>query len=252
MKKISQIILFFVIWELIVIILGISNFILPQPTAIFKAMYINRNLLLWHTVVTLIEALSGLVIATIISVFLAIVIDLKPIRERYIVPYFAVYQTIPLIVIAPLMLLWFGFGMSAKIILVVLLCIYPILINLIKGFKHVDQEIIDFFQVINGSKRDLYYHVKLPTVLPYFFAGLKLAATYAISGAMFAEYVGAKSGLGIYLSRVLTNFNYELIFAIVIIVSSLTLILLQIISLIEQKVFQRYGFQKKEVLYDNN
>ncbi len=252
MKKISQILLFFGIWELIVIVFGISNFILPRPTAIFQAMFVNRNLLMWHTIVTLTEALIGLIIATIISVLLAIIIDLKPIRERYIVPYFAIYQTIPLIVIAPLMLLWFGFGMSAKIILVVLLCIYPILINLIKGFSHVDQEIIDFFQIINGTKRDLYYHVKLPTVLPYFFAGLKLAATYAISGAMFAEYVGAKSGLGIYLSRVLTNFNYELIFAIVIIVSSLTLLLLQIINIIEQKVFQHYGFQAKEVLNDND
>ncbi len=252
MKKISQILLFFGVWELIVIIFGISNFILPQPSAIFKAMLINHKLLLWHTTITLIEALSGLVLATIISVFLAIIIDLKPKRERYIVPYFAVYQTIPLIVIAPLMLLWFGFGMSAKIILVVLLCIYPILINLIKGFKHVDQEIVDFFQVINGTKHDLYYHVKLPTVLPYFFAGLKLAATYAISGAMFAEYVGAKSGLGIYLSRVLTNFNYELIFAIVIIVSGLTLVLLQVINVIEQNVLKQYGLQLEEEQDDIN
>ncbi len=248
MKKIGQTILFFGIWELIIIIFKIKKYIIPRPTMIFEALYQSRQVVLSHTLTTLFEALIGLIIAIIISLILAIIIDIKPKREQYIVPYFAIFQTIPVIVIAPILLIWFGFGMTSKILLVVILCIYPILINLIKGFRSVNPELIDFFKVANSDTKSLYLHVKLPTALPYFFAGLKLAATYCISGAMFAEYVGARSGLGIYLSRVLTNFNYELIFGIVVIVSSLTLILLGLITMIELKVLKRFGLNQKEVM----
>ncbi len=249
MKSLRQILIFFGGWEIIVRVFKIESYIVPAPSQIFIKLAESYQIVLKHTIVTLSEAIVGLILAILISVFLAIIIDIKPQREKYIVPYFAVFQTIPIIVIAPILLIWFGFGMFAKILLVVMLCIYPILINLLKGLRSIDQEIIDFWHVIHADELSLYRHVKLPSAIPYFFAGVRLSATYCISGAMFAEYVGAKNGLGIYLSRVLTNFNYELIFGIVIIVSGLTLILLQIIKLIENKVLKHYNLTNhQEVL----
>ncbi len=232
MRKLT---IFVILWQFLVKILNIPNYIVPAPFSILKAAFENYNILLLHTLYTVIEALSGLFIAIVLALVLAVILDNKPKLKQSFMQVFAIVQTIPLIIMAPIFLIWFGFGISSKIILVVSICLFPILVNLLEGFNQIEAEYLDLMQVMQANSKQVYLKLKIPGSVPYFFSGLKIAITYSISGAVAAEYVGANHGLGIYMSRSLTNFDYDMIFAITIIVCILTVMLLKVLAVVNKK-----------------
>ncbi len=232
MRKLT---IFVVFWQVLVKIFKVPNYIIPDPISILKAIVANFKILLTHTMYTLVEALIGLLIAIVLAIMLAVIFDKNTKLKQSFMQIFAIVQTIPLIIMAPIFLIWFGFGISSKIILVVSICLFPILVNLLEGFSQIEAEYLDLMQVMQSSSRQVYLKLKIPGSIPYFFSGLKIAITYSISGAVAAEYVGSNHGLGIYMSRSLTNFDYDMIFAITIIVCSLTIILLKLLTLVSNK-----------------
>lgn len=234
-----------VLWEVVVIVTGLPHYVLPKFTVVIETLIEKRALLLFHSKYTITEALLGMGISVVISFITALVLDLSSTLKRFFYPILAITQTIPLMAIAPLFIIWFGFGMLPKILVVILVCYFPITINILAGFDEIDQDNIDLFTVMKASTKDVYVKLKIPAALPYFFSGLKIAATYSILAAFIGEFMGGNYGLGKYLEIARRSYDIPNVFAIIIVVITTTLILLGIISIIEQ-ISIKYKGEKHE------
>ena len=235
-------VLFVFFWQAAVDSFNVQPFILPGPITVFKAIYDERNLLLTHTLVTLGEALAGLGVA----IFLGIVFGLlmgycKPVRIA-LYPIFVITQTIPLIILAPLFAIWFGFGFLPKVIIVVLMCFFPISITFTQDLIKSDEDMDSILKVMGASKWKSFRLARIPQALPGLFSGLKIAVTYSITGAVISEWIGAKQGLGIYMTRAMTSFKTAVLFADVFIIIVLSLVLYKLVELIEKRFVKRIDY----------
>ena len=170
-----------------------------------------------------------------VAFVLSIVLDFMPRVRRALFPIFVVSQTLPLVAIAPLVVLWFGFDLTPKVLLVALVTFFPMLVALVDGYASTDPEIEDLLRSMGASRRVVFRRARLPTAMPYFFAGLRISITYAVVAAIFAEYVGARAGLGIVI---LNSFRPDLVLAAVVISSALTLVLFAITALLQRVVLR--------------
>ncbi|MBU4541544.1 ABC transporter permease [uncultured Acetobacterium sp.] len=214
-----------VVWELVVNLAIVARYILPAPTDIVDALIANGSDIIMHTGVTFFEGMTGLLVAVLLSLLMAIVMDQFPIVKKAIYPVLVISQTVPIIVIAPLLAMWFGFGIAPKIFVVVLVCFFPITVNLIEGLQSVDGELINLVRSMGASKGQIFAKIKFPSALPYFFSGLKIAATYSIMGAVIGEWLGGKAGLGVYMLRARHAFALDLVFASILVIVVLSIIL---------------------------
>lgn len=225
----TVVIISLLLWELMVWIFQVPKWLLPPPSRVIQTLYQDRNLLLGHTFTTLIETLSGYSLALILAVLIALLMDASSFIRKTFYPLMIVSQTIPIITIAPLLVLWLGFGMGPKIAIVVLICFFPVCMALLHGLSQVDGDFMDLMKTMGASRRDLFFHLKLPSILPSFFSGLKISATYSVMGAVIAEWLGAKAGLGEYMRRTLHTFSIERTFAAIVIVITLSLLMVGLI-----------------------
>ncbi|MDY0234796.1 MAG: ABC transporter permease [Gudongella sp.] len=223
------------IWEIVARFEVVPTYILPAPTKIIKTLFLNLPILKEHIIVTTMEALVGFVIAIIFAITICIIMDSIPIVKTTIYPLIITSQTVPIITIAPLFAIWFGFGYFPKIIIVVLVCFFPITISLLEGLSSVEEDLLNLIKSMGATKLQLYKMVKLPAALPSFFSGLKISATYSIMGATIGEWVGGKNGLGVYMLRVKHSFATDKVFAAIIIITLLSIGMLKIISFIEKR-----------------
>jgi ABC-type nitrate/sulfonate/bicarbonate transport system permease component len=217
------------LWELMVGIFQIPKWLLPAPSRVLQTLYLDRALLLGHTLTTLSETISGFFIALLFAILIALLMDASSWMRKILYPLMIVSQTIPIITIAPLLVIWLGFGMGPKIAIVVLICFFPVCMSLLQGLSQIDRDYMDLMKTMGASSRDLFFHLKLPSVLPSFFSGLKISATYSVMGAVIAEWLGAKAGLGEYMRRTLHTFSIERTFAAIVIVVTLSLLMVGII-----------------------
>ncbi len=225
-----------VLTEIIVKVNDIPKYILPAPSRVLKTMWESRALLLHHSLITIYEAIVGFVISVILAFVIGASIYNKKRLKAIIYPFLLISQTIPLIAIAPIILIWLGFGIMPKIVIVVIICVFPMLVSFLDGLASVDKELLDLFHVMRANKREIFFKVILPNSLSSFFAGAKISATYAIMGAVIGEWLGAKSGLGIYMTRTLSSFKTDGLFASILIVILLSILLFKLIEGIEKLV----------------
>jgi len=218
------------IWEVVIRAFDIPKYILPGPTAILRALYENREILLEHTKVTVLEAGVGFIFAIILAVLLAAIMNRSKMLKDMIYPILVISQTVPIIALAPLFMIWLGFGILPKIVIVVLVCFFPITISVTEGLETVDQDMVNLMKVMKASPRQIFFKVQLPATLPAFFSGLKIAATYSIMGAVIGEWVGAKSGLGVYMTRAMTSFKTDALFADILIIVVLSIFVFKVIE----------------------
>ncbi len=223
------------IWETISRFEVFPPFILPSPSSIFVSLITNFTSMQYDILITLFEALTGFIIAIIFSVVIAVAMDSIISFKKTIYPVLIISQTIPIIIIAPLFIIWFGYGYAPKIIIVTLICFFPITISLLQGLIAADKELIDLLRSMGASKLQIYKFVKIPSAMPGFFSGLKIAATYSIMGATIGEWVGGKSGLGVYMIRAKQAFETDRVFAAIIIIVILSILLLKLIEFVEKK-----------------
>jgi len=214
-----------VLWELLVNLGVVERYILPSPTDIISALITNGSDIMMHTWVTFFEGMTGLLVAVFLSLIMAIVMDQLPVVKKAIYPVLVISQTVPIIVIAPLLAMWFGFGIAPKIFVVVLVCFFPITVNLIEGLQSVDGELINLVRSMGATKSQIFAKIKFPSALPYFFSGLKIAATYSIMGAVIGEWLGGKSGLGVYMLRARHAFALDLVFAAILVIVIVSIML---------------------------
>ncbi len=232
---IATIVIVVILWEVITRVFAIPSFILPGPVQVAKAFVGDFSLLMYHAGATLGEGAVGIAISVAVSVLIAIWMDRFPLAKKTIYPLLVISQTVPVIAIAPLLIIWFGFGMAPKIILVVIMCFFPIAVNLTDGFAQVDKDALDMFRVWKATPGQIYRHLKFPFALPYFFSGLRISVTWMLVAAILSEWLGGSRGIGVYMLRAKQAYSLDKVFASVVFVVLVSLLLIGILGLIRKK-----------------
>ncbi|MBR3385112.1 MAG: ABC transporter permease [Atopobiaceae bacterium] len=222
-----------VVWQLACSLGLVPTFLLPSPVAVVQALVKDLPLIVQHSATTLVEAAVGLALGVIIGFAIAVAMDRFEVVYLALEPLMTISQTIPTIAIAPLLVLWFGYGLAPKVILIVLTTFFPVTVSLVSGFRSVDPDVLDLMRTMRASRWQVFWYAKLPAAADQFFSGLKISATYAIVGAVIAEWLGGFSGLGVYMTRVRKSFSYDRMFASIIVISALSLGLMRLVDLIE-------------------
>ena len=220
-------------WQLIVERGIIARYILPSPWDVVLVCARILPEIQEHIYTTLQEALTGLFVAIILSVIMAVLMDNSPIIREAVQPLLVVSQTVPVMILAPLFAMWFGFGILPKIMVVILVCFFPIVVSLSEGLNSLDQDFLNLMKSMKANRWQIFYLAKFPASLNNFFSGLKIATTYSIIGAVIGEWMGGKSGLGVYMTRVRQSFALDKVFATILIIIVLSIILFKIIELIQ-------------------
>lgn len=222
------------IWEIWVRVNDTPDYVLPPPTQIWTAFIDDRGLLGHHITSTLWEAILGLTVGTVIGVGLAVVIAGSALARRVLYPIVVASQTVPMIILAPLLVLWFGFGLTPKVVVVALVTFFPVTIATVGGLTGADPDYVDLLRSMGARRRDVLRHVLVPHALPSLFDGLRIAATYTIAAAVIAEWTGASRGLGIYISRSQASFRVDQVFVAVAIVALLSTALFVVIGMLSR------------------
>uniref|UniRef100_UPI001C690FA0 ABC transporter permease n=1 Tax=Pseudonocardia pini TaxID=2758030 RepID=UPI001C690FA0 len=217
-------------------LLAVAPQVLPSPWRVVEQGWANRAALWTNTVPTLQVTAVGFAVSLAVGWALAIVVDFSPWLRRALMPLLVASQTLPIIAIAPLMILWFGFGLLPKVLVIALVTFFPIVVGLVEGFARTDPEASNLLRSMGGSRRAEFRYVRLPGALPSFFTALRIAITYAVTGAIFAEYVGARSGLGIFMNQQKNSFRTDLVLAAVGVSAVLTLALFALTFLVQRAV----------------
>jgi NitT/TauT family transport system permease protein len=223
-----------VAWELGVRIGGVPAYLLPPPSAIAARIVKDYRLLALHTWVTAGEILTGYVLSIVVSIPLAAVLAQFRIVENALYPILVASQTVPKVAIAPILVVWFGFGLLPKILIAFLICFFPIVIDSLIGFRSVPKEVLWLARSMGASQWKTFAKIQFPAALPNIFAGLKVASTLAVVGAVVGEFVAADRGLGYQLIVANGLLDVQLQFAVLITLSLLGVVLYAIVDLIER------------------
>lgn len=218
------------LWEMAVRTGMVREHVLPAPSRILGSFLPSLPVMGIHIRASLTAAFTGFLIAVALSVVLAVLMDLSPPVKRAVYPLLLVSQTVPLIALAPLFAIWFGLGLLPKVVIVVLVCFFPIVVGLYDGIASVDPDLMDLMRTMNATPLQIYQHVKLPAAMTGFFSGMRIAATYSIMGAVIGEWMGGSAGLGIYMMRARSSFNLVHLFDAILVIVALSLLLFYLID----------------------
>jgi NitT/TauT family transport system permease protein len=226
------------VWETLIYTLKVPGFILPPPSAIVKAFFQGfiTGAFLPDLAVTATEAIGGFLIGSVLGVFLAAIIVLFPLAERILYPYVVALQTVPKVAIAPLFVVWFGFGMTSKLIVVILVSLFPVLVNMVAGLRAIDQDRLDLLGALSASKWQIFWHLRFPNSLPFLFAGLNTAVVLSVIGAIVGEFVGSSKGIGFRILQANYALDIAGVFSLFAVLSMLGLSMYGTLRFIERKV----------------
>jgi putative hydroxymethylpyrimidine transport system permease protein len=223
-------------WDWIANALSIEDFLVPAPSDIARSLWEDRSLLLDDTWVTLREVLLGFLCALAAGLAFAIVLHLSETLRRAFYPLLVASQTIPPVAIAPILVVWFGFGLGPKVLLIALVCFFPVTVNTLDGLRSVDPQLITMMRTLGAGRWQILGRVELPSALPYFFSGTKIAIAVAVIGAVFAEWAGASSGLGHQILIASSNLLTARMFAAITLLSLMAILLFGVVSIVERRV----------------
>jgi len=229
---------------------GLNSFILPTPLNVIQAGWETRNLLLNAVSTTLIGTSLGLVIALIAGISIAALMDFWPLVHRALYPILVVSQTIQILAIAPIMIIWFGFGLTPTIVIVVLFCFFPLAISVADGLTSSDPELIALLRAMGARKMQIWRMVRMPSALPSFFSGLRLAVTYSVVAATIGEWVGGSPGLGLYMLRSKNALATDQVFVAMFITSLLSIALFMLVYIIERLALPWYHSVQRTEQWD--
>ncbi|MDB6178688.1 ABC transporter permease [Paracoccus sp. Z330] len=221
-------------WEAYCRLAEVSPLILPAPSGVLRALAQNRAEIGMHAGVTLGVATLGFSLSICFAFATSVLLHFVGWAERGLMPLFVASQTIPLVALAPLMILWFGFGLLPKVLLVILVTFFPMLLSLLSGYRQTPAAFRELLGSMGANRMEIFRRAALPSARPAFLAGLRISATYAIVATIFAEYAGARRGLGIYILSAKNNFRADLVLAAVVVSACLTLTLLGALRLIDR------------------
>lgn len=232
---VCAILILLTVWQLVCAFELVPNFMLPSPVDVVKAFFNDFPLLMKHSVSTLFETIIGLLIGIVIGFFTALLMDRFVLLRRSLYPLVVLTQTIPTVAIAPLLVLWFGYETLPKVILIIIVVFFPIAVSLLDGFMSADPDTINLMRSMGASKLQIYRYVKFPGALNSFFSSLKISVSYAVVSAVISEWLGGFIGLGVYMTRVKKAYSYDKMFAVIFLISVLSLILMRVVRIIQKK-----------------
>lgn len=223
------------IWETAVFLTQTPAYLVPAPSAVVSYV-LGHWWSLWGAgLVTLAEALGGLLLGTVVGIVLAVLINFRQRLEQGIISLALLIKSTPIIAIAPILTVWLGFGPAPKVIVTALLTFFPVLINSLAGFRAADPAILDLLRSLDASKREVFVHVRWPGARPFLFAALRVVAPLAMIGAVVAEWMGASTGLGRTMWLAYTNLNMPALFASVFVLTVLSTVVYQLVTLVERR-----------------
>lgn len=225
-----------IVWEVLVRQFQIPGWLLPSPGAIGQAMLEWRSELVGHSLVTLYETLVGFALAIAISIPLAVAVVYSPLLQNTIYPILLALQSMPKVAIAPLLALWIGFGTLPKIVVVFLVCFFPIIVATASGLTAVPASLMDLIRSLSASSLQTFVKIRFPTAMPHIFVGLKIAITFAVIGAVIGEFVGSESGLGYLILVSTSQSRTPLAFGALVLLTVMSIILYYGVALIERIV----------------
>lgn len=222
------------VWEGVVHLLEMPRYILPAPSKIMATFFAEHAQLRKHTLVTLQEMLLGFVLAVSIGVPLAVLMFEFPTLEKALYPYVIGSQTVPVFAIAPLLVLWFGFGITSKVIMAALIVFFAIVLNTLDGLKSTDPDTVNLFRILRATRWQILWKVRMPSALPFIFSGAKIGISISTIGAVIGEWVGAKAGLGYLMLYANGQLKVSLVFAAIFCLTLLGLSLFGLMTLLER------------------
>ena len=221
-------------WEASVRIFDTPQYVLPGPWMILQVMWQRVDLLAFHALVTLTEIGLGFLVALVIGLALAVMIHSSRIIERAFLPLVISSQTIPVFAIAPLLILWFGYGIGSKVVMTAIIVFFPIVINTVEGLKAADPDTLALLQILEASPRQVFFKVRIPQSLPFVFSGIKIGVAVSVIGAVIGEWVGAREGLGYLMIHANAQLQVELVFASIFWLSILGTGLYGLVAILER------------------
>lgn len=223
-------------WQIFAVILD-APYILPSPIEVLKKLWeLKEVLILVHLPATFSVTAIGLIISVILGALLAIVMDINESIEKAVYPIVVASQTIPITAISPLFILWFGYSIWSKVLVSVLITFFPITITLYDGFRAVRRESLELMHTYGATKMQIFFKLKFPYVMPYFFSALKMALPLSVIGAAIGEWLGAQSGLGYFSKRMMTQLDGAGVFAPIVLLSLAAMASVKLITILEEKL----------------
>jgi ABC-type nitrate/sulfonate/bicarbonate transport system permease component len=216
--------------------LRIEPFLVPAPSDIARSLWTDRSLLVDNGWVTLQEVLAGFAVSIVAGVGFAVVLHLSPTLRRAFYPLLVASQTVPIVVVAPILVVWLGFGIGPKLAIIALICFFPITVNTLDGLRSVDPDLVKMMRTLDAGRWRTLSGVEAPTALPYFFSGAKIAVAVAVIGAVFGEWAGSSSGLGHLIQQASAQLQTARTFAAVVVLSVLAIALFGLLAALERRV----------------
>lgn len=234
---------------MIVRLLEVPMWLFPAPSVVIEELFQSADTLLLHISATIKLTVIGLLAGCILGFLVGILLHVQPIVHKITYPLILISQNIPTIVLAPLLIIWFGFGLMPKVVIIGLICFFPIAISLLDGLRQATPELRQYFQMTGATKWQLFWKLELPYALPSLFSGIKIAATYSVMGAVITEWLGAKEGIGVYMTYAQSSFRTDRVFVAITLIVLLSLCFFGFIRFIEERFVHSY---KKEAAHDTH
>ena len=222
------------VWELAVWHMQVPHYILPAPSQIVKTLMLRQPLLIHHSFVTLEEIIVGFALAFVVGVGLAFLMFQFPVLERTFYPMVIGSQTVPVFAIAPLLVLWFGYGLPSKVVMAALIVFFPIVVNTLDGLKCADPDAVNLLRILKANRWQILWKVRVPSSLPFVFSGCKIGVSVSTIGAIIGEWVGSNEGLGYLMLHANAQMEISLIFASLLYLTALGVGLFYLVVLIER------------------
>ena len=235
LPAVTAVLILLALWQLVSVLGLVPKYMLPSPVDVCLVFVKDWPNLLGNLTVTLQEAALGLVLGVAFGFICAVAMDAFDVLYKAFYPILVITQTIPTVAIAPLLVLWFGYEMTPKVILIVLVTFFPVTVGLLDGFKAVDKDAVGLLRSMGAGRWQIFRRLKCPSALPQFFSGLRIAAAYSVVGAVISEWLGGFSGLGVYMTRVKKAFAFDKMFAVIFLISAISLLLMALVDLTERK-----------------
>lgn len=243
--SITAVVSLLILWQLVCMMGWIPPYMLPSPVEVLQA-FVGEIPFLWeNSLITLQEAFIGLLAGVSVGFLAAVLMDAFDILYKAFYPLLIITQTIPSVAIAPLLVLWFGYEMTPKIVLIVISTFFPVTVGLLDGFRSADKDAVGLLQSMGANRLQIFRYIKFPSALPQLFSGLRIAAAYSVVGAVISEWLGGFGGLGVYMTRVKKAFAFDKMFAVIFLISAISLTLMVLVEFAEKKCMPYRHLDKK-------
>lgn len=223
-------------WHVIADALSLKPYLVPAPSDVASELWADRSLLADNAWVTLQEVVGGLAIAVVTGFALAVALHLSGALRRAVYPLLVASQTIPIIAIAPILVVWFGYGAGPKLAIIALVCFFPVTVNTLDGLRSVDSELPKLMRTLDASRLQVLTRVEAPAALPYFLSGTRIAVAVAVIGAVFGEWAGSSSGLGYLILNLQNQLQTAKVFAAIAVLSAMAIVLFGLVALAERRI----------------